>query len=182
MGWLVTGIDSVAAAVFLNAGVAKLVAPDRLRTALAELATGIGRVAGVTALRAFAVAELVVAACLLPPAIAAAAAVAASALGLCFCVVGVLGLLSGSKEPCGCFGASGQRPLGWTNIGVGLALAAVAPLNLISSASPAPGGNSSAGLDITATAALALCLWANRRLAVESLRRKRVLSTGGEVT
>lgn len=182
MGWFVTGIDGVAAAVFLNAGVAKLVSPDRLRTALAELGASIGAAARVTALRAFAVAELVVAVCLLPTALRTGAAVAGSALGLCFCAVGALGLLSGSKEPCGCFGASGQRPFGWANIGVGIGLAAVAPLNLISNASSAPGAGNSAGLEITAVAALLLCLWANRRLVVESLRRKRALATGGEVT
>lgn len=181
MDWLIVGADAVAAAVFVNAGVAKAVSPSRLAAALAELPLAIGGQPGERFLRAFAVIELAVAGSLIITALRAPAAVAAGALGLCFCAVGILGLLNGSRVPCGCFGASSTRPFGWVNIGIGLALAGIAPLNVMARPSSLPGGYTAAAFQVCSAAVVLVCLWANRRLVAGSLRRPGDAPAGREV-
>lgn len=173
MGWLIVGVNGVVAGVLLTAGLAKAVSSDRLADALAELAPTVsGRTRGLS-LQAFAFLELFVAAGLPAAAVRLWATVAAGVLGLGFCAVGGLGLLKGSKTPCGCFGASSTHPFGWANIGTGLAIAAAVPANLaVSRASmPSPAAYSAVALPVASASAALLCLWANRPLVAESLRR-----------
>ena len=169
--WVFVVVNAGVAAVLLNAGIAKLVAPDPLRLAVSDLAPALhGRVTRV-AVRGFAAAELLVAAGLLAPLTRGTAAVALVGLGTCFAGFGVLGFLRRSSIPCGCLGGSGQRPLGWVNIGLGAALA-IAGLLDVASASP-PGTRSVTGVSaavlLTSIGVVGLCLWLHRSLIMELL-------------
>jgi hypothetical protein len=161
--------DLVVAAVLLQAGLAKLVAPQPLRRALAELLGGKVRL-GVAPVRGLAAVEVATGAALLVPAAAPAGRAVAALLGAGFVAAGVLGLRRGSAEPCGCFGGGARHPLGATNVAVGLAvLAAVA---LAAGVGSAPGTGADETIATGATALLALCLWVNRRQMADLLGRR----------
>ena len=167
--WAFVVVNAGVAAVLLNAGIAKLVAPDPLRLAVSDLVPAL--LGGVTraAVRSIAAAELLVAAGLLAPLTRSPAAVALVGLGACFAGFGVLGLLSRSNAPCGCLGGSGRQPLGWVNIGLGAALALVGLVDVISAV---PAGTRSArgasvAVLLTSICVLSLCLWLHRRLIME---------------
>jgi hypothetical protein len=177
--WALLGVDVVAAAVLINAGLVKIASPAQLRAALnellgggAEVAAGAGSVSA-RAVRVAAVIEVAVGVALLAPALRVVAAAGVAGLGACFVALGVAGRLRRSVQPCGCAGEHGGRPLGWTNVGMGLALVAVLPVNLaIEPPDPAVG---SAGFGTVASALTALllliaALWTNRALAASLVR------------
>jgi hypothetical protein len=179
--WVLLALNAAAAAVLLNAGVAKIVAPARLELALAEiLPTLRGRLTG-GRLRGVAVVEIAVAGSLLTTVTQLAGALATTALGLCFAVLGAVGLRRGSSTPCGCLGSSSRHPLGWTNIGVGLALAAVGPLNLLASGTRPAAQYATGAVLVTAIGTVALSLWAHRELVLELLASRRAATTGSGV-
>lgn len=177
--WILLAANALAAAMLLTAGLGKLVSPDPVRRALTEIVPGTVRTR--TVVRGFALAETLAAVSLLVPAVRVPAAAGTSALGVCFVALGLRGRFGRSTEPCGCFGPSSRRPLGWANVGVGLALAAVYPLN----ARLAPGMDladyQASGTLLTAVGAIALCLHVNRRLIVRLLWPTRGVPAGNEV-
>ena len=118
-GWVFAVSDGGIAAVLLNAGGAKLVAPGALQRALTELVPlpG-GRQAG-GLVRGIAAAELLLAAAFLVPAAHLVAAIALAAFGGLIVAAGLLGLLRRTTAPCGCFGGSTSRPLGLVNVAFG---------------------------------------------------------------
>lgn len=129
-GWLTVPADAVAAAILLFAACAKLVSPDALSRSLRRL-TDARALSSHTAARAVGVAEAAVAFGLLIESVRLAASGLLCLLGLCFVALGTLGRLRKVDEPCGCFGAVSQRPLGAQNIVLGLLLAAVGVANLV---------------------------------------------------
>ncbi|MES9542606.1 MauE/DoxX family redox-associated membrane protein [Actinomadura sp. NPDC000600] len=163
--WALTAADAAAAAVLLNSGLAKLVVPGPLRRALAELAPAADRPAAV---RGLAAVEIAAAVALIVGPLRVPAAVLASLLGLLFAAFGVLGRTRRSTAPCGCFGASADRPLGWSNVAVGLLLAAVLPL---AATTATPADHTEGAVLLASTGSLALCLSAHRELI-----RQRLLS------
>jgi uncharacterized membrane protein len=164
--WIALTTDALAASVLVNAGLGKLVSPAALRGALHELAPAAPPLTD-GAVRVLAVVEVAAGSGLLAPATRIAAGLVVAALGLGFAVVGTAGWLRGSTMPCGCVGGRGDRPLGVTNVAVGLALVAVLPLSLVAGVPP---DASQLVLAATSLGSLLLCLWLNRRLAQSLLR------------
>lgn len=170
--WVLAVAAAAAAALLLNAGLAKLASPDRLRQAVLELLPQAGRRLGSTLVRGFGLAESAAAVGLLVAPARLAAAVAAAVLGVSFAALGVLGLVRGSNLPCGCFGAAGQHPLGWPSVWLGAAL--VVPWPLIAAVGPVPAGPYSVAAALFASiGTVLLCLWLNRRLIVRLRRAQR---------
>ena len=154
-GWLTLGVNALAASVFLNAGLGKLVAPERTVRALGELRI----VTHPAVVRGFAAAEVAVAFALTVSRVPAA--IMAGLFGLCFAGLGVLGLRRRGAAPCGCLGGSSRLPLGWANVGIGLALVAVYPINAVAGE---PSAYVLGAVLCTAVGASALCLWLNREV------------------
>ncbi|HEX6470329.1 MAG TPA: MauE/DoxX family redox-associated membrane protein, partial [Streptosporangiaceae bacterium] len=121
-------------------------------------------------LRAAAAAEIVVAAALPVPSLRVPAAAAAALLGLSFMALGLLGAARHSEAPCGCFGSSGKRPLGWVNVLLGLAIVLVLPANAAGSAGER---YPEAVLLLTSILSIALCIYMRRELVVQLLVPKR---------
>lgn len=160
--WTLAVFDASAAAVLINAGVTKMVAPAPLLRASAEVLAA-PRWLGEPLVRGFGGAELVVAVALLVPPARLSAAIATTMLGVCFATAGLVGVLRGSSVPCGCFGGSSRQPVGWVNVALGAALAVVWPVNLLAGHRPTPGYSAAAVL-LASIAATVICLWLNRRL------------------
>jgi hypothetical protein len=183
--WVQLALNAAAAAVLLNAGIAKTVAPHHLELALAEiLPTLRGRLADGrlrAGLRGIAVVEIAVAGSLLTTATRITGAFATTALGLCFALLGAVGLRRGSSTPCGCLGSSSKHPLGWPNIGLGLALAAVGPLDLLTGDAASTTQYATGAVLLTAIGSVTLCLWAHRRLVFRLLAPRHAATTGSEV-
>jgi hypothetical protein len=178
--WALALAAAAAAALLLNAGLAKLASPGQLRGALSELLPVAGRRPGNALVRGFGVAESAAAAGLLVAPARLPAAVAAAVLGVSFAALGVLGVVRGTSRPCGCFGAAGQRPLGWANVWLGAAL--VVPWPLIAAVGPVPGRDYSVAAALFASiGTVLLCLWLNRRLIMRLRRADRVASAGSGV-
>jgi hypothetical protein len=172
-GWLLAGVDAAATAVLLVAGLGKLVSPALLRRALAEVTPAIGGIAGNSIVRGLAVAELIVASALLLPAGRPVAALMTAVLGLCFATVGVLAAVRHVRVPCGCFGSSSRRPLGWSTVGTGLALALVYPVNAVLARPGTDGGYPTGATLLASMASVVLCLWVNRALVSELVIQPR---------
>jgi hypothetical protein len=134
-GWLTVPADAIAASILLFAACAKLVSPDALARSLNRLTSaGLGgRVssAGHAVVRAIAVAEVVVAFGVLIEPIRFVASALLCLLGLSFAALGVLGRVRRVDEPCGCFGAASQQPLGIQNIVFGLLFTLIGVANLV---------------------------------------------------
>ncbi|MBC6460707.1 MauE/DoxX family redox-associated membrane protein [Actinomadura sp. HBU206391] len=163
--WSLIGVNAAAAALLLNSGIAKIVSPDPLRRALTEVISAFESANAPALLRGLAAIEIAAAvAVLVGPARMPASAVA-SLLGAGFALFGVLGLLRGGGAPCGCFGASGQEPLGWTNVVLGALLAAVYPVNAATGVRLESATDYTAGaLLLASMASLVLCVHTHRRL------------------
>jgi hypothetical protein len=179
-GWFIAVIEAVAASVLLNAGIAKLVSPEPMTVAAAEVVPLLaGRITR-SLVHALALAELAVAAGLLLPATRFAATVVTVALGLGFGAFGLLAIRRHSSAPCGCFGRSSRRPAGRSSIGAGLGLAVPAVVAL--SMWPADGRIPAGGtVVLMAAGSVMLCLWLNRELVVELLWASRSRPAGSEV-
>jgi hypothetical protein len=164
---LVVGVNACATAVLVTAGMTKLVSPDQLRLALADVLGDLGRWVTKSRLKVFAVIEMIAGVSLSVPVIQLPGAWAVGVLGVCFAIAGVLGLLRRSTTACGCFGRSAGRPLGLVNVLVGAAFLAVLVVNHVATASDA--GFSSSAVDASLATVL-LTLWAHRHLIKEFTR------------
>ncbi|TCO54345.1 MauE/DoxX family redox-associated membrane protein [Actinocrispum wychmicini] len=151
-------LDPIAAAILLHAGFGKLIAPLATQKALVEIFPRARGLITVTLLRCVAVVEIV-AGCGLLTAARTVFATVIGVFGLCFAAMGAAGLIRGSSVPCGCFGASSRRPLGWTNIALGAALATVGSLNLLLSW---PETDLAAAIPLAAGGTALLGLWTHR--------------------
>ena len=170
--WALAVFNASTAGVLINAGVAKMVLPGPLLRASAEL-LATPPMTGEVLVRGFGATELGAAAALLFLPTRLPAAIAVAALGVCFALAGVVGVLRGSSVPCGCFGGASRQPLGWVNVALGIALAAVWPVNAL--AGRVPGQDYSLGTALLASIASAvLCLWLNRRLIARMLTANRI--------
>lgn len=170
--WALAVFNAAAAGVLINAGVAKIVLPGPLLRASAELVGTPPRIGGVL-VRGFGAAEVGAAAALLFVSARMPAAIAVAALGVCFAMAGMVGVLRGSSVPCGCFGGASRQPLGWANVALGIALAAVWPVNALAGLVPGPGYSLRTTL-LASIASAVLCLWLNRRLMAQVLISNRV--------
>jgi hypothetical protein len=117
------------ASMFLQAGSAKIVRADISAKALAEVLPvrpeSLRWMAKVTAIVEIATVFAVVA-----PPVRPAGLLLVGLLGVVFAGLGLAGVLVGSSEPCGCFGAQNEKPLGMANVLTGLAFVAVAAVSL----------------------------------------------------
>lgn len=170
--WLLAVFNAVAAALLINAGVAKLIAPASLLRAVAEVARLSARPGGELLVRELGAAELAVVVALLVPQARWPAAAAATLLGLCFAAAGAAGLRRGSSVPCGCFGGASGQPLGWANIGLGAVLAAAWPVNALTWRLPWP-AYPAVVVELASIATVAGCLWLNRRLITRLFLARR---------
>jgi methylamine utilization protein MauE len=162
--------NAIAASLLLNSGIAKTVATGPPRRAVEEIVPVLdGAVIG-AALRVLAIVEIAVAAALPAPPVRMPAAAAVSLLGVSFVALGLLGIARHSETPCGCFGASGRRPLGWSNAALGLVLAAAYPIN--AAWSPAD-DYTVATLLLTSIMSIALCVYMRRELVIQLLKPRR---------
>lgn len=168
--WSLIGVNAAAAALLLNSGIAKIVSPDPLRRALTEVISAFESANAPSMLRGLAVIEIAAGVMVLTGPVRMPAAAVASLLGVGFALFGVLGLLRGGGSPCGCFGASSQEPLGWTNVVLGALLAAVYPVNAVSGARLESAADYTAGAVLLASmASLVLCVHTHRRLVLRHL-------------
>jgi hypothetical protein len=180
-GWVFAVSDGGIAAVLLNAGGAKLVAPGALQRALAELVPLPGGSQAGVLVRGIAAAELLLAAAFLVPAAHLVAAIALVAFGGLIAAVGLLGLLRRTTAPCGCFGGSTSRPLGLVNVAFGAVMIVLGITGMAagpSAASPGPGA--AAAVLVASIGTVVLCLWLHRRLVLELLMPARLVRSGGE--
>ncbi|HEY7432462.1 MAG TPA: MauE/DoxX family redox-associated membrane protein [Streptosporangiaceae bacterium] len=178
--WVLAVAAASAAALLLNAGLAKVASPGRLRQAILELLPLAGDRLGTVLVRGFGLAESAAALGLLIAPARLAAAAATAALGVSFAALGVLGLVRGSNLPCGCFGAAGQHPLGWPSVWLGAAL--VIPWPLIAAVGAVPAGRYSVAAALFASiGTVLLCLWLNRRLIMRLRRADRPAPAGSGV-
>jgi Methylamine utilisation protein MauE len=169
-GWVEAVINSLAAALLLNAGLHKVVVPGRLREALRELLGRRSNFVSHSLVRTLAGLEVVSAIALTIAPVRMYGAVAAGVLGLVFAAAGLAGRLRRSTVSCGCLGGSGGRALGMFNVVVGLALAGVAVLNTGIASSQVDDGYAGAVTLWAAFFALMFCGWANRRLIHDVFR------------
>jgi hypothetical protein len=166
---LVIGVNACATAVLVTAGMTKLVSPDQLRLALADVLGDLGRWVTKSRLKVFAVIEMIAGVSLSVPVIQLPGAWAVGVLGVCFAIAGVLGLLRRSTTACGCFGRSAGRPLGLVNVLVGAAFLAVLVVDHAATTSDA--GPYFYGSAVGASlATVLLTLWAHRQLIKEFTR------------
>lgn len=115
--------------MFLQAGSAKIVRPDISAKALAEvLPLRPGSLRWMT--RVTAIVEVATVFAVVTPPVRPAGLVLVGLLGVAFAALGLAGMLTGSSEPCGCFGAQNEKPLGMANVLSGLVFAAVAAASL----------------------------------------------------
>lgn len=168
--WTLAVFDASVAAILINAGVTKMVAPASLLWASAEVLAAPRRL-GEPLVRGLGGSELAVAVALLVRPARLPAAIATTILGFCFATAGMVGILRRSSLPCGCFGGSSRQPLGWANVALGAALAVAWPLNLLAG-HRAPGYPVAAVL-LASIAATVLCLWLNRHLITRLLPASR---------
>ncbi len=177
--WILTVFDALVAAVLINAGVTKIVAPGHLLRASAEV-LAVARWLGGPFVLGLGGTELAVAVALLVRPFRLPAAIVITMLGICFATAGLVGLLRRSSVPCGCFGGTSRLPLGWANIAIGTVLATVWPVNLL--ARQAMPGYPAAAVLFASMAATGLCLWLNRRLIARLVPASRTRKLGGELT
>jgi hypothetical protein len=167
---VVVAYNSIVASLLINAGLAKLTSPNALLRALQELFPA-ASITKAWAVRPFAVVELTAGLGLIALATVRAASLIAATLGVCFALLGAGGWLARSKVPCGCIGGYSDKPLGVTNVVVGLFLAFVLPLNTLIRLGPTQISDYSQwALVVTSVSCLLICAWMNRRLSWSLLR------------
>lgn len=113
------------AAILMCAGSAKGAVPSPAAEALTALLRPAGSVP-VWFVRVFAVTEIVVAGLLMWAGTRTVGLVVTAAYGLVFAGLGMLGIVRGGREPCGCFGRAAGRPIGWPNVALGGVIVATA--------------------------------------------------------
>jgi hypothetical protein len=171
-GWILAIAAAAATTLLINAGIAKLVAPDTLVQALTEAMPLRGRRPGESStrrlaalVRMFALAELLVATALLIPAARRGTAFAVLAMGALFLAFGVVGIVRRSTLPCGCLGGTTRHALGVFNIAFGLVLMLIGAIELASALPSRPG--SAGAVLLAAIGTLSLCLWLHRPVITE---------------
>lgn len=127
--WIVVAGNAVAASVLLFASFTKLVSPDALGRSLLRL-TNRQTLSSVEVVRTIGVGEAVIATALLIEPARLTASLLLGLLGLSFMALGITGRIRKVDEPCGCFGAASQQPLGNQNIVLGVLIAAIGAINL----------------------------------------------------
>lgn len=152
-----------AAGLLLLSGCRKLASPGGLRRALQD--TGLNFASWFV--RVFAIGEVSVAVV----SVVASPVVGGALVGLfgiVFIVFGLVGLLSGSTVPCGCFGTSRTGPIGARSIAFGVGLAVVGATR--STQSIPAGEHATEMLLGMCCIALALSVLIDRRWLVDGLR------------
>ncbi|MFI7080554.1 MauE/DoxX family redox-associated membrane protein [Micromonospora sp. NPDC049903] len=149
-------VNSVVAATLVQAGLSKVVTPGQLRQALTEVGVP-PSAASYGAVRGYAGIECLAGVALLLAVTRPVGIVLVATTGLAITALGLLGLLRGSAQPCGCLGDPDGRPLGLPNVVIGVALVAAAVVN---TALPTPADPIS--VLGAALALLVLCLYVNR--------------------
>jgi hypothetical protein len=167
-------MNSLAAATLLVAGASKVVVPQPLRRALHELTPRHAGIVSVGVVRAFAVAEVVIAFGVLLPWARVVAGVGLGVLGATVMVAGVAGHLGRSSVPCGCLGG-GNHALGLRNVLVGAVFVGVAAIN-VTTVPPDPGLWTAAPL-AAAAATVVLCVWTHRMITWRLLRARPISGT-----
>jgi hypothetical protein len=125
--WALAGVNAAMCTLLLRASAAKLVSPAAAAGALREVLSG-----GSTGLvRVVAAVEAAIGLAVAIPVLRQPDQVLVGMLGCSFFVLGAVGKLRGSRQPCGCLGTGSTRPLGTGNMLWGLALLVVAFLNIV---------------------------------------------------
>lgn len=151
--WILLAGNAIVASILLLAASAKLVSPLALSRSLMQV-TGRSALSSSTVVRAIGVLEAAIALGVLIAPVRQTAAVLLAMLGLSFLALGIAGRLRDADEPCGCFGATSQQPLGYQNIGLGLVVGAVGVANLVISYQPSDNARAAAPI----LTAVLLCL------------------------
>jgi hypothetical protein len=127
--WILVCSNAALSTLLLRASAEKFVNPAVSAAALRELVrrarpgpTGLVRLAAAL--------EALVALAIAIPVLRLPDQVLVGALGCAFLVLGAVGKVRGSSQPCGCLGAGSARPFGTTNMLMGAALLAVTLVNL----------------------------------------------------
>src|SRR5262245_9365465 len=128
-GWVLVCSNSALSTLLLRASAEKIVNPGVTAAAVREVVPG-ARSDFIGLVRLTAVLEAFVALAVAIPPLRLPDQVLVGMLGCAFLVLGAVGKVRGSSQPCGCLGARSTRPFGTTNIVMGLALLAVALLNV----------------------------------------------------
>jgi hypothetical protein len=158
--WLLVAGDAAAASILLFAACAKLVSPQPLSRSLMRL-TGRPALSSRAVVRALGLFETVIALGVLIEASRLTAGVLLAMLGLAFIALGVTGRARKVDEPCGCFGATSQQPLGNQNIALGVLIGVVGIANLLP-AHPLPDSARSAAPILAATLLCLICIVTGR--------------------
>ncbi|MEV4759742.1 MauE/DoxX family redox-associated membrane protein [Micromonospora sp. NPDC049559] len=164
----------VLATLLIRASAGKLVTPGLTASALSELFPGLMR-SGSGIVRATALAEGLAALSTVIATLRLPGQILVALLGAGFVLLGVAGLLKGSQQPCGCFGASSTRPLGTVNIAAGLLLLLVAAVNFWAPPPAEPANVAAYTSMCTAIASIGWLFWSNRdriRVMVSALRAR----------
>jgi hypothetical protein len=148
------------AGTLLCAGVAKLTVPVHLGRAIRDLAPAV-RGRAVSLARVVGAIEVGAALALSVPPLHSAGSAAGVVLGVVFAASGAAAAARGVRSPCGCFGRTGERPLGVRNVVFGLAVAAVSGWLFLDRSG---GWATHPGLPVlgTGTVALVLAAWLYR--------------------
>lgn len=148
------------AGTLLCAGVAKLTVPVHLGRAIQDLAPAT-RGRAVSLARLVGAAEVGTALALSLPPLRPLGSAAGVVLGGVFAASGTAAAARRVRSPCGCFGRTGERPLGMRNVLVGLAMAAVSAWLYLDRSG---GWAAHPGLPVlgTGTVALVLAAWLYR--------------------
>lgn len=179
-GWILVSCDALIAALLVRSSALKAVTPDRTADALAELSRGRWRPSGMV-MRAVAGTELAAALAITAPSLRIAAWVITGMLGMCFLVLGAAGLLKGSTQPCGCFGAESDRPLGVPSVLAGSVFLTLAVVNIADAGDAEMAGAHAGVALVAAIILLAWTLAAHRREAAAIISRLGRTASAGSV-
>jgi hypothetical protein len=172
-GVLICG-NVLLATLLIRASAGKLVTPGLTVSALSELFPGLLR-RGTGVVRAIAMAEGLAALTTVVAILRLPGQVLVASLGAGFVALGVAGRLRGSRQPCGCFGASSTRPLGAANVAAGVFLLLVAAVNGWAPAPAEPTDVAAYTSMGTAIVSVGWLFWSSRdriRVMVDALRTR----------
>jgi hypothetical protein len=174
--YLLSGVNAAVATLLLMAGAAKVINPSVTAAALGELRRGDQPVSE-QLVRVFGATEMLVAVVLSISGLRVPAASLTGLLGVSFAAAGLLGMVRGTEQPCGCFGAESNRPLGPGNLMLGLAFAGVAVADLLSQQ---PGDEGRATLMTAALVSILTSAWLIGRNARQAARILKSLAKRSE--
>ncbi|MGI8665698.1 MAG: MauE/DoxX family redox-associated membrane protein [Jatrophihabitans sp.] len=158
--WILTAGNAVAASILLFAAFAKLASPQILSRTLLRL-TDRPAMSSREVVRAVGLVEAAAAFGLLVEPARRTAGLVLVLLGIAFVSLGVIGRIRKVDEPCGCFGAASQQPLGYQNIVLGALIGAAGAANLVASGQLSDDARAGAPL-IAAGMLCVICLITNR--------------------